>query len=86
MHYDIEVLTNKTYKVLVFLCANQIIIQEETYCSLSQQKIANSIGITKSHLSKIMKQLQSNALIVSKYKKQYTTNRALDIVGIIENI
>lgn len=83
---DMEILINDSYKVLALICANQIMIRGESYCPLSQQELAELSEITRSKLNTIIKKLKDNGFIKTKTRHYYPTERAMDIVGMIDSI
>ena len=62
---------------------NQITINGETYCNLTQIEMSDILNITRMTLSKKLKELKDNNLIVFEKQKYILTNRAIQI---IENI
>lgn len=83
---ELESLINDNYKVLSFLYDNQITINGETYCNLTQVEMSNMLNVTRMTLSKKLKELKNNNLIVFEKQKYVLTNRAIQIIETIEKI
>ena len=49
---ELESLINDNYKVLSLLYDNQITINGETYCNLTQVEMSNMLNVTRMTLSK----------------------------------
>ena len=60
----INELLNDSYKVLKILYDNQVTINNETYCPLSQETISKELGVTRVTIGNIMKKLKNNNLII----------------------
>lgn len=74
---ELESLISDNYKVLSLLYDNQITIDGETYCNLTQIEMT---------LSKKLKELKDNSLIIFKKQKYILTNRSIQIIENIEKI
>ena len=74
---ELESLISDNYKVLSLLYDNQITIDGETYCNLTQIEMT---------LSKKLKELKDNNLIIFKKQKYILTNRSIQIIENIEKI
>ena len=83
---ELESLINDNYKVLSLLYDNQITINGETYCNLTQVEMSNMLNVTRMTLSKKLKELKNNNLIVFEKQKYVLTNRAIQIIETIEKI
>ena len=83
---ELESLINDNYKVLSLLYDNQITINRETYCNLTQVEMSNMLNVTRITLSKKLKELKNNNLIVFEKQKYVLTNRAIQIIETIEKI
>ena len=83
---ELESLISDNYKVLSLLYDNQITIDGETYCNLTQTEMSDILNITRMTLSKKLKELKNNNLIVFEKQKYILTNRAIQIIENIEKI
>lgn len=83
---ELESLISDNYKVLSLLYDNQITIDGETYCNLTQIEMSDILNITRMTLSKKLKELKDNNLIVFEKQKYILTNRAIQIIENIEKI
>ena len=83
---ELESLISDNYKVLSLLYDNQITIDGETYCNLTQIEMSDMLNITRMTLSKKLKELKDNNLIVFEKQKYILTNRAIQIIENIEKI
>lgn len=83
---ELESLISDNYKVLSLLYDNQITIDGETYCNLTQIEMSNMLNITRMTLSKKLKELKDNNLIIFKKQKYILTNRSIQIIENIEKI
>lgn len=83
---ELESLINDNYKVLSLLYDNQITINGETYCNLTQVEMSDMLNVTRMTLSKKLKELKNNNLIVFEKQKYVLTNRAIQIIETIEKI
>ena len=83
---ELESLISDNYKVLSLLYDNQITINGETYCNLTQTEMSDMLNITRITLSKKLKELKNNNLIVFEKQKYILTNRAIQIIENIEKI
>lgn len=83
---ELESLISDNYKVLSLLYDNQITIDGETYCNLTQTEMSDMLNITRMTLSKKLKELKDNNLIVFEKQKYILTNRAIQIIENIEKI
>ena len=81
---ELESLINDNYKVLSLLYDNQITINGETYCNLTQVEMSDMLNVTRMTLSKRLKELKNNNLIVFEKQKYVLTNRAIQIIETIE--
>lgn len=83
---ELESLISDNYKVLSLLYDNQITIDGETYCNLTQIEMSNMLNITRMTLSKKLKELKDNNLIIFEKQKYILTNRSIQIIENIEKI
>ena len=84
---QLDVLVNDCYKVLKILYDNQVTIQNEKYCPLSQEEIAKELGVTRMTISNILKKLKENNLISIDDARKYTLkDNAIQIIEQINNI
>lgn len=83
---ELESLIIDNYKVLSLLYDNQITIDGETYCNLTQIEMSNMLNITRMTLSKKLKELKDNNLIIFEKQKYILTNRSIQIIENIEKI
>lgn len=84
---QLDVLVNDCYKVLKILYDNQVTIQNEKYCPLSQEEIAKELGVTRMTISNILKKLKENNLISIDDARKYTVkDNAIQIIEQINNI
>lgn len=80
-------LLNDSYKVLNILYDNQITINNETYCPLSQDAISKELGVTRVTIGNIMKKLKNNNLIFYESSSKYKlSNEAINLIKKIRKI
>ena len=83
----INELLNDSYKVLKILYDNQVTINNETYCPLSQEAISKELGVTRVTIGNIMKRLKDkNLIIVEGSRKYILTNEAIKTIKKIQKI
>lgn len=89
MNKDVNFLLNDYFKILNIIYNNQITINDETYCNLSQNEIAILNGTARATVNIALNKLKDMDLIqydIKQQKKYYLTQRALDILNIINRI
>ena len=83
----INELFNDSYKVLKILYDNQVTINNETYCPLSQEAISKELGVTRVTIGNIMKRLKDkNLIIVEGSRKYILTNEVIKTIKKIQKI
>ena len=89
MQPDTNELINVSYKLLSLIYDNQVTLQGETYCPLSQQELSDMMGMTRATINTHLPKLRELGLLeddVGKSKKYILTDRAIQIVEKLENI
>lgn len=59
----IDLITNDYYKTLMIIYNNQITVDNKTYCPLSQEEIANKIGVSRNTMGAIIRNLRKENII-----------------------
>lgn len=89
MNKIIELITNDYYKVLSIIYENQITVDGETYCPLSQEKIASIAGVSRNTIGTIVKNLKQQNLIYCKEnetKKYFLNQETVDVIKKIKKM
>lgn len=89
MNKIVDFVTNDYYKILSIIYDNQITVDNETYCPLSQEKIASIAGVSRNTIGTIVKRLKEENLIYckeSETKKYFLYKEATDVIKKIKKI
>jgi Mn-dependent DtxR family transcriptional regulator len=75
-------LTTDYYKVLEILYANQTTIRDKTLVPLTQNEVADMLGVHKMTVNAIFKELKADGLVIQaegKKRTYFLTDEATDI-------
>ena len=89
MNKIVETITNDYFKVLSIIYDNQITIGNETYCPLSQEKIAIIAGVSRNTIGTTIKKLREQGIIIckeSETKKYFLSEETSNIIKRLKSI
>lgn len=89
MKKDIFLLCNDNYKILNLIYENQIVNKEETFCSLSQEQMAQKIGLGRMTVNIILKRLTEIGLLLprtNKLKRYQLSERGYLVINTLNNL
>ena len=89
MNKVVDIITNDYYKVLLIIFDNQVTIGGETFCPLSQEKIATIAGVSRNTIGTTIKKLRQQGLIIckeSETKKYFLSEETTNIIKKMKNI
>jgi len=84
---NLEILFSDYYKVLSILYDNCTTFKDETYCPLSQEEIAQELGITRLTVSVLLKRLKELGYISFDSPRKYMISTEVrDVMKQLKNI
>ena len=89
MNDNVLFLTNDYYKTLDVIYSNQITVDNESFCPLSQAEIAKLVGLSRNTVGIYIKELKERELIAyieGTTKKYILTDKAKEIIKKIRKI